>query len=58
MTTITIHDAKSVTVETKKLASERYQGHLTVLLIRLDGGRTERIELLSDEPLGLEVRKE
>ncbi len=57
MTAITIHDAKSVTVETKKLSSERYQGHLTVLLIRLDGGRTERIELLSDEPLGLEVRK-
>ena len=58
MTTITIHDAESVTVETKKLSSETYQGHLTVLLIRIDGGRTERIELLSDEPLGLEVRKE
>jgi len=57
MTTITIHDAKSVDIETKKLATEYYDGHLTVLLIRIDGGRTERIELLSDEPLGLEVRK-
>jgi hypothetical protein len=46
-----------MTHETKKLATEYYDGHLTVLLIRIDGGRTERIELLSDEPLGLEVRK-
>lgn len=58
MTTITIRQVERIDIETKKLASETYTEHLTVLLLRIDGGRTERIELLSDEPLGLEVRKE
>jgi len=57
MTTITIHDVKNVSVETKKLASESYKGHLTVLTVTLNSGRTERIELLSDEALGIGINE-